>query len=185
MTMLGRMVCLLILVTVVTAMPSSMDAYFCHVPTSTISALFAKSLATVESDFAALLNAVSCTTAYDVFIADFASKCRNFPEIWDVVLEEYELRTEKAVKDIALATDHKDCGTIKLLLDPVWVAKWKESNIKDLVNNLRKKEPEHTEVFPVKELSAAEMTEFTTVARACIARALEAHLKKGGRSRTL
>ena len=103
MTMLGRMVCLLILVTVVTAMPSSLDAYFCHVPTSTTSAAFAKSLATVESEFASLLNAVSCTKAYDMFIADFASKCRSFPEIWDVVLEEYELRTSNS--------------TLKLLID--------------------------------------------------------------------
>jgi hypothetical protein len=138
MTMLGRMVCLLILVTVVTAMPSNMDAYFCHVPTATISAMFAKSLATVESEFADLLNAVSCTKAYDMFIADFASKCRNFPEIWDVVLEEYELRTENKVEDIALAADHAECGTIQLLVDPAWVAKWKKSDIKDVVNNLRK-----------------------------------------------
>ena len=179
MTMLGRMVCLLILVTVVTAMPSNMDAYFCHVPTATISDLFAKSLATVDSEFASLLNAVSCTRAYDIFIADFASKCRNFPEIWDVVLEEYELRTEKAVKDIALATNHKECGTIKLMADPAWVAKWKKSDIKAVVMNLRKKEPEHQELAPVSDLSSEELTEFTTVARACIARALESHLKKG------
>ena len=137
MTMLGRMVCLLILVTVVTAMPSNMDAYFCYVPTATTSDMFAKSLATVDSQFAGLLNAVSCTKAYDMFIADFASKCRNFPELWDVVLEEYELRTENAVKDIALATNHKECGTIKLMADPAWVAKWKEFDIKDVLENLR------------------------------------------------
>ena len=45
--------------------------------------------------------------------------------------------------------------------------------------NLRKKEPEHQELAPVSDLSSEELTEFTTVARACIARALESHLKKG------
>jgi hypothetical protein len=83
------------------------------------------------------------------------------------------------VKDIALATGHAECGTIQLMADPVWVAKWKKSNIKEIVDNLRKKEPDHAEVFPLQDLTHEEMTEFTSVARACVARAIESHLKKG------
>ena len=167
--MLIRVAIILLILGMVCTMPTTSEqSLFCMLPSPDLLASFIKAVTALDYPASKLATAASDTRAWDVFLTGLIDCCVNYPSIWDVAVEEYETRTKKITH--GLKSSAKE--TIKLLVDPGWLARNKGGDMKQILSNMRKREPTYEDAELVSDLDEGELTKFSLIARTGIAQAL-------------